>query len=446
MSDIPVLILHGWSDTSASFKPLANFLRNNGRQVIDIWLADYVSMHDEVTIYDLGNAMGRAIREQKIPESKHSFDVIIHSTGALVVRQYLLQYFYGKPDQCPIQHLVMLAPANFGSPLASAGQSVTGRFFKGWKWDGMFQTGKKVLDALKLASPITFRMAERDLFNPENPLFKPEHIFTTILVGSEAYTNPMRAVLHENGSDGTVRVATANLNASMLKVIFSNAPDAEPEKITVAPQYDPIAFCVAEGHNHGSITKPESANFPELGGLILKSLDIATPSEYRSHVDMLRTLTENLYNQTHPGKKSEWYHQYQHIVTCAKDQFGAEIGDYMIEFFEEADKSDRIMVKLHSEVLEEVTLFEPGSGYRSFFFDLTDLKREILDNGHQVDMSISAAAVSERIKYVDPKKYITVAGPAPDQQALLKPHTPLLVDFQLPRIEGKKKVFTLTKA
>jgi esterase/lipase len=39
MSDIPVLILHGWSDTSASFKPLANFLRNNGRQVIDIWLA-----------------------------------------------------------------------------------------------------------------------------------------------------------------------------------------------------------------------------------------------------------------------------------------------------------------------------------------------------------------------------------------------------------------------
>ena len=35
-----VVILHGWSDTSDSFAPLANFLKARGFQILDLFLAD----------------------------------------------------------------------------------------------------------------------------------------------------------------------------------------------------------------------------------------------------------------------------------------------------------------------------------------------------------------------------------------------------------------------
>lgn len=445
MSDIPVLIIHGWSDKSDSFEPLAAFLRQNGHQVIDIWLADYISMRDEITIYDLGNAMTRALKAQKIPQTRHSFDVIVHSTGGLVIRQYLIQNFFGKPHLCPVKRLLMLAPANFGSPLAGQGQSVLGRFLKGWKWDGIFQTGQEVLNALKLASPISFEMAELDLFNPNNVLFSPEHIYTTVLIGSEAYEG-MRSVVHENGTDGTVRVATANLNATYLKIIFDEDPQVEPVVQKIEKCYDPIAFAVVPGHTHGSITKPESPNYPQLGGLMLKSLSIQSPDEYINHVNDLAAITKQTFDDGILTDHVDWYHQYQHVVTRVHDQFGAEIPDYMLEFFQEkSDDADKVMTTIHREVLEKVSHYAPDSGYRSFFFDITDLETLLLKTGHQVEMSLCAAALSELITYVDPKGYLTVAGPLADQQTLLKPNTPLMVDIQLPRIQNER-VFTLRKS
>lgn len=247
MAKRPVLILHGWSDESNSFEPLSTFLKNNGFRVIDIWLADYISMKDEITIQDIGQAMGNAIKSNGISEKKHSFDVVVHSTGGLIVRQYLIHYFRERPERCPIKHLVMLAPANFGSPLAGKGKSLLGRLIKGRKWDGLFQTGTQVLNALKLASPISWHMAELDLFNPKNKIFSPKNIYTTVLIGTDSYQG-LSSIIHENGSDGTVRVSTANLNATYLKLKFTNK-DSFPKVEEVPLSYDPIAFGVLFGHN-----------------------------------------------------------------------------------------------------------------------------------------------------------------------------------------------------
>lgn len=125
---LPVLILHGWSDSSASFRPLARFLRDQGEDVREVHLGDYLSMQDEITLQDLGHAMLRALRDQEeLSLNRHGFNVIVHSTGALVVREFLCQFCRdeeGKPDASltPVRNLLMLAPANFGSPLGKDGK------------------------------------------------------------------------------------------------------------------------------------------------------------------------------------------------------------------------------------------------------------------------------------------------------------------------------------
>ena len=57
----PIIILHGWSDTAKSFVNLAKWLKANGFQVVDIVLGNYLSLNDEITLYDLGVSFRNAL-------------------------------------------------------------------------------------------------------------------------------------------------------------------------------------------------------------------------------------------------------------------------------------------------------------------------------------------------------------------------------------------------
>ncbi len=60
----PVVIVHGWSDTSDSFKPLAQWLKGQGFKTLNLFLGDYISMEDDVTIDDAAKAMEAAVAAQ----------------------------------------------------------------------------------------------------------------------------------------------------------------------------------------------------------------------------------------------------------------------------------------------------------------------------------------------------------------------------------------------
>ncbi len=442
MAKKPLLILHGWSGESKHLGKLSAFLKSTNKfKVVDIWLSDYLSMNDEITIQDLGQAMGKAIKANKISEKHHSFDVIVHSTGGLVVRQYLIHYFLGKPEQCPIKNLVMLAPANFGSPLAHIGKSMLGRLKMGWNWDHFWQTGTRVLNALELGSPISWNMAKLDLFNPKNKIFTPKNIYTTVLVGTDSYTG-LGEITHENGSDGTVRVSTANLNASYIKIVF-NLPSGY-EVIEKKTCYDPIAFGVLYNQNHGTIIRPKDKGDEQLKELLIKSLTIENSDQYGKHVEYLRDkINEKTFKDGMAEKKKEKrYHQYQNVVIRVHDQFGEDVKDYFIEFFQEKEKTDNVMQKVHKEILEKVHNYSNNSSYRSFLFDITDMRKDILDEGKELDMSLCAAALSKNIYYHDPKDYLTVVSKK--DKTLLKENTTLFVDIELPRIQDKR-VFQFKK-
>ncbi len=78
-----VVNVHGWSDTSDSFAPLAQFLEARDFPILDLFLADYISMDDDVSIEDAAKAMQAAV-EAKITggELRQPFDLIVHSPAA----------------------------------------------------------------------------------------------------------------------------------------------------------------------------------------------------------------------------------------------------------------------------------------------------------------------------------------------------------------------------
>ncbi len=76
-----MLIIHGWSDTSESFHNLANFLKSHGFQTIELWLADYISMDDDVRVSDVGKRMSQVIIDMtNSKQLAETFDGIVKLT------------------------------------------------------------------------------------------------------------------------------------------------------------------------------------------------------------------------------------------------------------------------------------------------------------------------------------------------------------------------------
>ena len=88
-----VVLLHGWSDDSRAFEPLAGRLAQTGRSVVPLWLGDYLSLDDDVTLPDIAQRL-EAVLQEKVAAGllQLPMDFIVHSTGALVARQWLASH------------------------------------------------------------------------------------------------------------------------------------------------------------------------------------------------------------------------------------------------------------------------------------------------------------------------------------------------------------------
>lgn len=416
-------------------------------EVRDLYLADYLSMRDEITLEDLGRAMWRALDNcEGLALSPQSFNVVVHSTGGLVVREFLRQFCRGEDGQMraglsPVSNLLMLAPANFGSPLAKMGKSMVGRLFRGWKWDGFFETGENILNALELASPIGAALAKEDLFSEAFPVFDAAHTRVTVLTGSNAYDGRMKRLVHENGSDGTVRVATANLNARYYKVDFAQ-PDA-PRVVEVKPNHRGIALAVLN-RNHASITRDVKTHREAWREVVLSSLRVKEDA-YQKHVARCADITRETFLEGRNRRLKETqkrFHEYMHVVFHVVDQYGNGLEDYFIEFYqEEGDDGETVMEKVHADILEKVKINSLDPSYRSFYFDMTDLA-EVLDarTGMEVEMSVCVANISEEISYRNPPNVgtagIRVFGQ--DRGPFFRPNETVFVELVIHRDPGER--------
>lgn len=214
----PIVLIHGYSAESPDEDPtsiagiygdLPQRLRA-AYQVIEIDLSRYVSLNDSVTISDIARALNRVLTEQYANLLQNGFHVVIHSTGALVIRKWI-QLFSQKPS--PIRNLVYLAGANLGSGWARIGQGQIARWGR-FVFEHGAQRGLKVLQALELGSSETIDMHLGFLRDGTN-MIKDYQVQEFIIIGTQAdpawFEFPVRYA-HEDGSDGVVRVSGTNLN------------------------------------------------------------------------------------------------------------------------------------------------------------------------------------------------------------------------------------------
>ena len=441
---IPTVILHGYSDTADSFRPLARHLAGQRIAALDLHLGNYISLEDHVTIPDLAKAFQQALVEQGVPLTPGAFNLIVHSTGSLVAREWMTRYYLEAGLACPVRRYLMLAPANFGSPLASMGKTMIGRVIKGWKTG--FESGREVLNALELGSPYTRTLARRDLFGARS-FYDPSQCFTAVLVGGKPYQTGLRRLADRPGGDGTVYVSTANLNASGISIRFGRKP--EPALVQEWPRAaKPVAFGVLPDRDHESVTRPDLGS-RRLSELISSFLRLESEADYAEYSKLCDSVT---FSTLPPDPSEKIFHTYQNLATHVTDDLGFSVADYFLEFFEKArkpadeDKVDRLMVKIHEEVLESVHVYGPDSSYRSLLFDLTDLRKAVA-GGKRLMFSLSAAPVSPLLTFA--------AGAANDVSELAvhgaggrsfwRDNQTLLADLQIER-QPAREVFRIERA
>jgi hypothetical protein len=335
-------------------------------------------MDDAVTFDDLARAMSRAWAREKLPTNPGSVDAVVHSTGGLVIRAWVAKNF--KPDTVPIKNIAMLAPANFGSPLAHKGYSFIGRVVKGWKSEKRFETGEKLLKGLELASPYTWDLAMRDRFGRDD-FYGKGRILCTVLVGNSGF-NGISAAANEEGSDGTVRVSTANLNCAYLDADFATDPRAPRTKLTLSEGN--VAFGVMGGENHRTIRgKFQNADTLKF---LLKGLTVRD-DEFQAWCNELGKHTASTMKD---GAGKLYTHGFQNTVVLVRDDAGSDVRDYFIEFYVEGRKSGWFEEMFHEEVIRTVHPHTDASAYRSILIDCTRLHEEVQKKNGRMKVSLTA--------------------------------------------------------
>ncbi|HZF10713.1 MAG TPA: phospholipase [Thermoanaerobaculia bacterium] len=291
-----VVFVHGWSVRNTNtYGQLPERLRSEAAKLgspIDVkhvWLGKYVSFRDEVQVADLSRGFAAAVQKELADGER--FACITHSTGGPVVRDWWQRFYLDRKTACPMSHLVMLAPANFGSALAQLGKSRLSRiktFFEG------VEPGTGVLDWLELGSPESWELNRKWIEAPKN-VVETSGVFPFVLTGQTIdrklydHVNPYTG---EAGSDGVVRVAAANLNATSVRLEQELvrlekgkpvAPRLEVKRTRTAP---PTAFKIVPGRAHSGSAigiirsvKDDGAAHPTVEA-VLRCLRVASFAEY----------------------------------------------------------------------------------------------------------------------------------------------------------------------
>lgn len=452
-----LILIHGWSDCSNSFKALKQSLTTVFPEN-DIYFVDYESREDHMSYNDVIDGLNDQLKAKKLiledgtVPAGHNLNVIVHSTGGLVVRDFITRYYSHKFAVCPIKRLVMLAPANFGSPLAHLGKSTLGSFMAGRKDLGNFlETGQQILSGLELGSSYQWDLAERDVLNSLQ-FYSAKSIQTTVLVGLGKYDG-VKQVVNKPGTDGTVVISGTNLNSVMFTFDFSSGYYQWNNHQTISES----AFGVFPNLNHSTIVDCASNLNHDVHKTIVQALTTQNETDFLTLRDSLNTSTEATY-----AASSE--KRYQQFLVRVLDDFSSPVRDYRIEFFIsrrgdttqsrntkfgflDLSKLTDPLVKASDDVsyqiCDEFHQYSGDASYRRFLVD-NDGVRKTLENvatklGEDVLLTIKLHLpnVDQGIRYESKQlQNIVLYDPKhiyQNEPAIFFPNTTTLLDFRVNR-------------
>jgi hypothetical protein len=382
---LPIVLVHGYSDKGVSFARWQQVLQANGYTATAIHLANYVSLSNEITIKDIAEGFDRALRERVGLGAQEPFDAIVHSTGMLVIREWLTTYA-GRNER--LKHLIGLAPATFGSPMAHKGRSWLGAMFKGGRELGpdFMEAGDRVLRGLELGSQYTWDLAHRDLIAAEQASYGPTSRtpYPFIFIGTKDY-GWLRRVVTEPGTDGTVRWAGAGFNVRKILVDLTIDPSKTEgvERISLEPWRNAIVpFVLLDGLNHATILQEPS---DELVAMVIEALKVSSGPAYERWRETYQPrVTSGGTARKGPGR-------WQQFVTRAIDERGDGIEDYFIQL-------GQVRQQRFSEVPFDLDVhaFREDQSYRCFHVNLDKLG---LARGANLALRVIASSGTELVGY-----------------------------------------------
>lgn len=342
-----IVFVHGWSVTNTdTYGGLPVALARNASPKLDLqfthlYLGKYVSFADEVKVDDIARGMQQAIATEVLPKlaKDERFACITHSTGGPVVRKWIDLYYRDKLDKCPLGHLVMLAPANHGSALAQLGKGRIARmkFYK----DGV-EPGTGVLDWLELGSDQGWELNHEWLAYD----CVAGGLYPFVLAGQKidraCYDN-LNAYTDEAGSDGVVRVAAANLNYGLIRLVQTDG-DLLLSKDDRSAK---TALGVLPGRSHsgtdfgilGSVKADDDGSHPTVKW-VLRCLGVGSAAAYNRLVKDLEDLTAKTQKKEEEDKVKTLFlfertfltNRYCMLVIRLIDDRGNNLPDYDVLF------------------------------------------------------------------------------------------------------------------
>lgn len=399
----PILLVHGYS-TDADSEPnrdsvvkmygdLPRWLRSQYKDdnVYELNVSRYISLEDGISIDDIARAFDLALRTDFRHLYNRTFHVIIHSTGALVMRTWLRKH---AQERQPIRNLIYLAGANFGSGWASIGRGQLSRWYR--KLSAGDEPGVKVLNALELGSSDTID-THLALIEDGDPI-DSYGVREFVVIGSQAQTEsflmPIRFA-KEDGADGVVRVAASSLNFNYVRYVANAkglglsaadvARDLKYERLPPHADYYhvdqeassvagvdrkvvPLAIPWGTAHVGAKAGVVDgSANRDIIEPLLKQALETRTATQWQRSVADFQAVTDDAYDSAATHKISgfwegRWsrttqYEAHSQIIIRLVDQDGAPVEHYDIHFDRgpDAEKPESIANLIQHTHRNEVT-------------------------------------------------------------------------------------------
>lgn len=480
----PILLIHGYSSdgknnpVEAIYGNLPNDLRQQfGANVIkEIDLSRWISLSDGIALDDVSFAMERALREQFPYLLTGGFHVIIHSTGALVVRNWI-RLFSAKPS--PIKNLIYLAGANFGSGLAHIGQGQLARWGK-FIFSGTC-CGTRVLRELEFGSWKTIDL-HRNFLEHGKDMYKDYQVQEFCMNGSQTLPGfeliPIRYI-KEDSSDSTVRTSACNLNFNYIPVkaketgkIISKETirdfmekrlnnekitedHYEPDLSYLSKNREPVPFAILFETAHfgdkiGIVNGVQ--NRAQVLPLIKKALQTRYDlNEYRETARVFAEATNYTFREAAKLRssildwnKQEQYEGHAQLIFRLRDQFGNPVENFditikSIESPGKPEKLEKLIEDKHNNDLDKgaITFY-----LRTQQFQKSDQQwKEKLKDVAPIDVEITGhETLSEEINYLP----LTITLNSDQIQGIVQSFRTTIFDIELLRLPSEK-VFAITK-
>jgi hypothetical protein len=384
MAERPLILLHGYSADGSAFDRWRMVLRAAGWTAEQLCTVSYESLTNDVSVRDIAEGFDKVLRQRVGLADDEPFDVMVHSTGMLVLRAWLTRRGMTAPRRARVKHVIALAPATFGSPLAHKGRSFLGALVKGRKQLGpdFLEAGDQVLDALELGSRFGWELSHADLFGTEcfyDSKRTTPYVF--VFCGARGYRG-LAALANSPGTDGTVRWAGCALNSR--KIILDLSADcAEDARVqTVAWTQDDVPMHPIANVDHGSIL---AAPPPALQQMVIDALRVSSRPSYAAWCERAEAVVRATREAMVP---------WQQFIVRAVDERGDGIRDWNLQL------GLRDGTTLYP-FTQDVHVYGGDPSYRSFHVNLSQLKESTLlrGRGRRLTAQLYASTGTQRVLY-----------------------------------------------